>query len=383
MLNVGPHHPSTHGVLRVIVELDGETIVDLTPDVGFLHTGIEKTAEDKLYTHALTLTDRTDYLSNMHNNLGFSMACERIAEIAVPERAVVARVILCELQRIASHLVWLAAFGIDLGAVTVFLYGLRDRELILDIFEACSGVRMMTSYIRPGGLTHELPDGFEEMVAGAVDAIEARLPDYDNLLTNNPIFQQRTKGIGVIGAQELLSFGVTGPTLRASGFDWDLRKHMPYCGYEDYDFEVPTAQEGDTYARFVVRMEEMRQSIRIVRQGLKRLPDGPVVSDDRKFALPPREEIYESMESLIHHFLLVSKGFEPPKGEAYAAVESPRGELGYYLVSDGTGKPYRMHIRVPSFANLQALAPAVRGHLLSDLVAVMASFDLVMGDVDR
>jgi len=383
LLNVGPQHPSTHGVLRLIVELEGETIADLTPDCGFLHTGIEKTAEHKLYLHALTLTDRIDYLSNLHNNLAFSLACEKLADMHVPERAVAARVILCELQRLASHLLWLGAFGIDLGATTPLLYGFRDRELILDIFEACSGVRMMTSYIRPGGLARELPEGFEEMVAQAINAIESRLPDYDDLLTHNPIFQQRTRGIGVIGAQELLALGVTGPILRASGFEWDLRKHLPYCGYDQYDFEVPTRPEGDCYARFLVRLEEMRQSIRIIRQALGRLPAGPYRSDERKFVLPPREELYQSMESLLHHFLLVSKGFEPPPGEVYAAVESPRGELGYYLVSDGTGKPYRLHVRAPSFANLQALASMARGHLLADLMAIMASVDLIMGDVDR
>jgi len=382
-LNVGPQHPSTHGVLRLELELDGETVVKATPIIGYLHTGIEKTMEHKTYDRALTLTDRMDYLAPLSNNLGYCLAVEKLLGLEVPERAQVARVLLTELTRIGSHLVWLATHGLELGAMTVFLYCFREREDILDIFEMCSGVRMMTSYFRVGGLALDLPEGFEDAVEGIIETFPAHIDDYEGLLTQNPIWLQRTKDIGFISAQDAIALGLTGPSLRASGVLHDVRRACPYSGYETYDFDVPTRQNGDVYDRYVVRMAEMRQSLRIVEQALDALPDGPWRAEDPKVTPPPKQMIHQDMESLIHHFKLYTEGFSVPPGEVYVRIESPRGELGFYIVSDGSAKPYRVRVRAPSFANLQCLPKMAEGHLLADVIAVMASLDFVLGDSDR
>jgi NADH-quinone oxidoreductase subunit D len=383
LLNMGPQHPSTHGVLRLLLELDGERVVSCIPDVGFLHTGIEKNMEAKNYIKALVMTDRMDYLNNLGSNLAYCLAIERLAGLDVPRRAQVARVALVELTRIASHLVWLGTHAIDLAAMSVFLYCFREREMILDVFEMCSGARMMTSYIRPGGLWRDLPPGFEDAVRHLLRILPERIDQYDALLKENPLWLRRTRGIGVVGADEALRLGLTGPSLRASGVSFDLRRNVPYAGYEAYEFEVPTATEGDVYARYAVRVQEMRQSLRIVRQALDRLPTGPFVSDNRKFVPPPRSELGHSMEAVIHHFKLWTEGFNLPAGEVYLPVESPRGELGCFLVSDGGPRPVRVHFRAPSFANLQALPQLARGHFVADLVGIIGSIDIVLGDVDR
>jgi len=383
VLNMGPQHPSTHGVLRLLLELDGETIITCIPDLGFLHTGIEKTMESKRYEQALVLTDRMDYLNTMGNNLAFVLAVEKLVDLDVPPRAQVVRVIMTELQRIASHLVWLGTHALDLGAMSVFLYCFREREHILDIMEMCSGQRMMTAYFRPGGLWRDLPPGFDELVREFLRIFPKRIQQYEDLLTKNPLYVDRTKGISAISSEEALRMGVTGPPLRATGVPLDMRKEQPYSGYEQYDFDVPTASNGDVYDRYVVRMEEMRQSLRIVEQGLDRLPSGPFRSSNRKFVPPPRSEIGHSMEALIHHFKLWTEGFDAPKGAVYMPVESPRGILACYMVGDGGPKPYRVHFRTPSFANLQALPMMSEGHLVADLVAIISSMDPVLGDVDR
>ncbi len=385
VLNMGPQHPSTHGVLRLILELDGETVVRAIPDIGFLHTGVEKNMEAKTYLKALVMTDRLDYLNNMGNNLTYCLAIEKLMEIDVPERAQILRVLCCELQRIASHLVWLGTHCIDLAALSVLLYCFRDREKIMDIFELISGQRMMTSYIRPGGVWRDVPAGFEEAVTQFLEYLPSRLDDYERLLTHNPIFKSRTQDIGVISAEDALRWGMTGPSLRGSGVNFDVRRAMPYCGYETYEFDVPLQTGGDVYARYLCRMREFRESLKICRQALERLAKakGPVITNNRKVAPPPRSELATSMEALIHHFKLWTEGFSPPKGEVYAATESPRGELGVYLVSDDSPKPARVHYRCPSFANLQALNYLSEGHLVSDLVAIIGSIDIVLGDVDR
>lgn len=383
VVNIGPQHPSTHGVLRLVVELEGERIVRLEPVIGYLHTGVEKSFEHQRYTQGITLTDRLDYLSPQFNGLAFVMAAERLLEIDPPPRAQYARVILCELTRIASHLVWLGTHAIDIGAMSMLLYCLRERELVLDIHEMVSGARMMASYFRIGGLAQDLPDGFEEAVREFITLLPERMEDYETLLTENPIWLERTKGVGIINAEQALAHSVTGPILRAAGIPWDIRKVFPYSSYDHFDFDVPTQQEGDTYARYLVRMAEMRESLKIIAQALDRLPDGHVRVDDYKIAPPPKEEIYQSMEALIHHFKFWTEGVRIPAGEVYSCVESPRGELGVYMVSDGSAKPWRVHFRGPSFANLQALAPAAEGGLIADLVALVASLDPVLGDVDR
>lgn len=385
VLNMGPQHPSTHGVLRLIVELDGETVIRAIPDIGYLHTGIEKNMESKTYLKALVMTDRLDYLNNIGNNLTYCMAIEKLMEVQVPERAQVIRVLMAELQRIASHLVWLGTHSIDLAAMSVLLYCFRDREQIMDIFEMVSGQRMMTSYIRPGGLWRDVPAGFEDTVSSFLDYLPAKLDDYERLLTNNPIFKQRTQGIGYISAEDAVKWGMSGSSLRGSGVNYDVRKAMPYSGYEQYEFDVPLETEGDVYARFRVRMREFRESIKICRQALERLAKtkGPVITGDRKVAPPPRSELGTSMEALIHHFKLWTEGFSAPKGEVYVATESPRGELGVYLVGDGGPKPYRVHFRQPSFANLQSLTFLSENHMVADLVAIIGSIDIVLGDVDR
>ncbi|MEZ0397160.1 MAG: NADH dehydrogenase (quinone) subunit D [Anaerolineales bacterium] len=383
LLNMGPQHPSTHGVLRLLLELDGETVVNCIPDIGFLHTGIEKNMEAKTYQKAEVMTDRLDYLNTVGNNLAYCMAVEKLLDLDVPPRAQAIRVILAELQRIASHLVWLGTAALDVAAMSTFLYCFREREDILDILELVSGQRMMTTYIRPGGLWRDVPVEFEAAVRAFLKMFPKRIEQYEALLTRNPLFLDRTLGIGKISGEDALNLGMTGPGLRASGVNWDLRKARPYCGYEQYEFEVPTRTEGDVYARYLVRVQEMRESLKIVEQALNKLPLGPVRSNNRKYVPPPRSEIGVSMEALIHHFKLWTEGFNAPKGYVYSAVESPRGELGVYLESDGGPKPYRVHWRTPSFDNLQALPLMTKGHLIADLVAIIGSIDIVLGDVDR
>jgi NADH-quinone oxidoreductase subunit D len=383
LLNMGPQHPSTHGVLRLLLELEGETVINCIPDIGFLHTGIEKNMEAKTYLKAEVMTDRMDYMNNIGNNLVYCLAIEKLAELDVPPRAQGVRVILAELQRIASHLVWLGTHALDLAAMSVFLYCFREREMILDIFEMCSGQRMMTTYIRPGGLWRDTPVEFEEAVRQFLKILPARIDQYEAMLTKNPIFMDRTKKIGVISAEDAVKWGLTGPALRGSGLPFDLRKTAPYSGYEQYAFDVPVETGGDVYARYQVRMEEMRQSVRIAQQALDQLPYGPVRSENRKYVPPPRSELSTSMEAVIHHFKLWTEGFTLPEGAVYAPVESPRGELGCYLESNGGPKPYRVHFRTPSFVHLQALPLLSKGHLVADLVAIIGSIDIVLGDSDR
>lgn len=383
LLNMGPQHPSTHGVLRLLLELDGEEIVNCIPDIGFLHTGIEKNMEAKTYLKAEVMSDRLDYLNNMGNNLAYCLAVEKLCDLDVPPRAQAIRVILTELQRIASHLVWLGTSCLDLAAMSVFLYCFREREAILDIYEMVSGQRMMTTYIRPGGLWRDVPVEFEAAVRDFIKIFPSRIMEYEAIVTKNPIFLDRVKGLGILPPEVALNNAVTGPMLRGSGVAHDLRKAQPYSGYELYDFDIPTSNDCDTYGRYLVRMEEMRQSIRIVEQALNKLPMGPVRSNNRKYMTPPRSEIGVSMEALIHHFKLWTEGFTPPVGSVYVAVESPKGELGVYLESDGSPKPYRIHWRTPSFSNLAILPYLSKGHLVGDLIALIGTTDIVLGDVDR
>lgn len=382
-INMGPQHPSTHGVLRLVLDLEGETVTRCEPVIGYLHTGFEKTYEAKTYLQGVVLTDRMDYLAPLSNNLVYALATEKLLGIDVPERARVIRVLLAELTRINNHLVWLGTQALDLGAMSAFLYCFREREVLLDLFEMMSGARLMTSYIRPGGLMADLPDGWTAVADNFIRAFPARVDEYESLLTNNDIFRERTIGVGVISKERAYELDLTGPSLRACGIPWDLRKLAPYSGYETYDFEVPVLTGGDVYDRYLVRIAEMRESTKIARQALDRLPDGPVVTDNRKVAIPPRAELATSMEALIHHFKLVSEGFKPPVGEVYQCIESPKGEIGVYMISDGTGKPYRCHVRAPSFINLQSLGPMSVGGLVADLVAIIGSLDPVLGEVDR
>ncbi|MBI1794534.1 MAG: NADH-quinone oxidoreductase subunit D [Chloroflexi bacterium] len=383
MLNMGPQHPSTHGVLRLLLELDGEIVVNCIPDIGYLHTGVEKNMEAKTYQKAEVMSDRLDYMNPIGNNLAYVMAVEKLVDLDVPERAQALRVILTELQRISSHLVWLGTSALDIAAMSVFLYCFREREIILDIFELVSGQRMMTTYLRPGGVWRDVPVEFETAVRNFIKIFPKRIDEYESMLTNNPLFLDRVAGIGKLSREDALSFGATGPNLRASGVNWDLRKARPYCGYEQYDFSVPTHTRGDVFARYIVRVQELRESLKIVEQALDKLPLGPVHSENRKFVPPPRSEIGVSMESLIHHFKLWTEGFPAPKASVYSAVESPRGELGVYLEGDGGPKPYRIHWRTPSFENLEILPIMAKGHLVADLVAIIGSVDIVLGDIDR
>jgi len=383
LLNMGPQHPSTHGVLRLLLELDGEIVVNCIPDVGFLHTGVEKNMEAKTYVKAAVMTDRLDYLNTVGNNLAYCLAIEKLVDLDVPPRAQAVRVILTELQRIASHLVWLGTHALDLAAMSVFLYCFREREHILDILEMVGGQRMMATFIRPGGLWRDTPVEFDAAVRKFLDLFPARIDEYEALLTKNPLFIERTRNIGVLAKEDALRWGASGPILRASGVAYDLRKTRPYSGYDLYDFDIPSMTAGDTYARYMVRVEEMRQSVRIVRQALDKLHYGPVRSNNRKYVPPPRSEIGTSMEALIHHFKLWTEGFTPPVGAVYHAVESPRGELGVYLESDGSPKPYRVHWRTPSFVNMQVLPSLAKGRLVADLVALIGTIDIVLGDVDR
>jgi len=383
LLNMGPQHPATHGVLRLLLELDGEIVINCIPDIGFLHTGVEKNMEAKTYQKAEVMTDRLDYMNTVGNNLAYCMAVEKLVDLDVPPRAQAIRVILTELQRLASHLVWIGTHALDLAAMSMFMYAFREREIILDIFELVSGQRMMTTYIRPGGVWRDVPVEFEAAVRDFIKIFPKRIDEYEALLTNNPLLLDRLLGIGYLTKEAALSYGVTGPILRASGVDWDLRKKRPYMGYEQYDFVVPVRTEGDNYARYLVRVQEMRESLKIVEQALNKLPMGPVRSDNRKFVPPPRSEIGTSMEALIHHFKLWTEGFEAPKASIYSAVESPRGELGVYLEGDGGPKPYRIHMRTPSFENVGALPEMAKGHLVADLIAIIGSIDFVLGDIDR
>jgi NADH-quinone oxidoreductase subunit D len=383
LLNMGPQHPSTHGVLRLLLELDGETVISCIPDIGFLHTGIEKNMEAKSYEKAAVMTDRLDYLNNLGNNLAYCMAIEKLVDLDVPVRAQAIRVMMVELERLSSHLVWLATHALDLAAMSVFLYAFRERERILDLKEMVGGQRMMTTYFRPGGVWRDLPEEFTPTLRSLLDDFPRRIDEYESLLTRNPIFIERTRRIGVLSAETALQWGVTGPILRACGMPVDLRKSQPYSGYEQYDFDIPTAAEGDTYARYQVRMQEMHQSLRIIRQALEKLPSGPVRSSNRKFVPPPRSELSHSMEAVIHHFKLWTEGFNAPAASVYSAVESPRGELGVFLEGDGGPKPYRVYWRTPSFVNLQILPLLAKGHLVADLVALIGTIDVVLGDVDR
>ncbi len=362
-VNMGPQHPSTHGVLRVVLDLDGEKVVGARPDIGYLHTGIEKTIESKRYEAALTCTDRMDYLSPMSNNLVYCMAVEKILDCTVPERASWLRMLLVELQRLASHMVWLGTHALDLGAMSVFMYCFRDREIILDLFEMISGARMMASYIRIGGVESEVPDGFYEAVEAFLDSLPGKIDMYETLLTKNELWIERLKDVGVISAEQAINFGMTGPCLRGSGVQWDLRKDMPYLMYDQIAFNVPVGTRGDCYDRYMVRIQEMRQSYSICRQIMHNMPrSGPYRVNDRKIVPPPKEELAISMEAVIHHFKLSTEGLHPPVGDVYVSIESPRGEIGVYLVSDGSNQPYRCHVRGPSFYNLTALNHLCQGH---------------------
>jgi NADH-quinone oxidoreductase subunit D len=382
-LNMGPQHPSTHGVLRLVLELEGETVIKAGCDIGYLHTGIEKECEAKTYQQAVTLTDRTDYLCPLINNLCYCLAVEKLLEIEIPPGAQWMRVMLSELTRINSHLVWLGTHSLDLGAMTVFLYCFREREDLLRIFEMFSGQRMMTSYFRVGGLALEPPRGWQQVVGKFIEAFPSRLNEYEDLLTKNPIWLRRTQGVGHASLEDLIAHGVTGPMLRAAGLAWDMRKSEPYSSYEKFDFDVPTRTESDVYARYQVRIEEMRQSTRIVKQALEGMPPGPWTADAPHVVLPDREKMKTQMEALIYHFKIVTEGFRVPAGDVYQVVESPRGELGYYIVSDGTARPYRVFIHGPSFGNLQGLPKMVEGRLVADAIAALGSTDFVLGDVDR
>jgi NADH-quinone oxidoreductase subunit D len=383
VLNMGPQHPSTHGVLRLVLEIDGETIVRMMPEVGYLHTGIEKTCEAKFYQQVVPLTDRIDYLCPLTNNLTYCLAVEKLLGLEIPPKAQWMRVLMNELTRINSHLVWLGTHAMDLGAMTVFLYCFREREDIQRFFEMVSGQRMMTSYFRIGGLALEPPLGFFEKVKKFADRFPGNVDEYEGLLTGNPIFMMRTKGVGRLSMEDAIALGGTGPTLRGSGVDIDLRRDAPYTGYENFKFKVPVSTEGDVFARYVCRVQELRESIGIVQQALAGMPEGPVKADAPKVVLPDREKMKTQMEALIYHFKIITEGFSVPAGEVYQAVESPRGEMGYYIVSDGTAKPYRVHMRGPSYANLQTLAKMCEGQLIADVVAAIGSIDVVLGDIDR
>jgi NADH-quinone oxidoreductase subunit D len=383
ILNMGPQHPSTHGVLRLQIELEGEIIRRTKPIIGYLHTGMEKTGEQLNFSQGGTNVTRMDYLSPFHNELAYSLAVERLLGIEVPPRAAAIRVLVTELNRCSSHLVALATNGMDIGAVSMMIYGFREREQILAFFEKTTGLRMNHNYIRPGGVAADLPPGWKDDVAAIIEDLPKRIQQYDDLLENNPIWVGRTRGVGVISAEEAIAYGITGPTLRSAGVDWDIRKAFPYSGIEQYEFDVPVGEHGDVYDRYRIRVVEIEQSLRIVEQVMDSMPKGDYRVDDRKVTPPPRARIDESMEALIHHFKLFTEGYKVPAGETYVAVESPRGELGCYLVSDGGANPYRMHTRAPSFSNLQALPITMADSLMADTVATIASLDPVMGDVDR
>ena len=382
-LNMGPQHPSTHGVLRIVLELEGETIISAMPDIGFLHTGIEKECEQKTWAQVVTLTDRVDYLSNLANNLVYALSVEKLLQLEIPPRAQWLRVMMAELSRLNSHLVWLGTHALDIGAMSMFFYCFREREDILRILEMFSGQRMMTSYIRIGGVALEAPRGWQQVVGKFIRAFPSKVDEYEDLLDSNPIWTRRTKGVGFISLEDMLDQGVTGPMIRAAGVPMDLRKTEPYSSYEKFDFKVATRTENDVYARYRVRLEEMRQSARIITQALEGMPEGPYTADAPHVVLPEREKMKTQMEALIYHFKIVTEGFRVPAGEVFQCVESPRGEIGYYIVSDGTSKPYRVHMRTPSFGNLQALPTLLKDILLADSIAALGSMDFVLGDTDR
>jgi NADH-quinone oxidoreductase subunit D len=383
IINMGPQHPATHGVLRLHIELDGETIRRVKPIIGYLHTGMEKTAEALTFMQGSTNVTRMDYLSPLHNELCYSLAVEKLLDVDVPERASAIRILMTELNRIASHQLWAATTGLDIGALSMMIYGWREREEVLGFFEKTTGLRMNHNYIRPGGVAADLPAGWRDDIEHIIERTEAGLAEYETLLMDNPILLDRTKGIGILTRDECLAFGVTGPLARSAGIEYDVRKAFPYSGIEQYDFDVPVTDNGDVYDRFVIRFEEIRQSIRIVRQVMNSMPGGDWRTEDRKVTPPPRARIDESMEALIHHFKIFTEGFKVPAGETYQAVESARGELGMYLVSSGRAKPWRLHVRGPSFANVQALPMMLTDSLIADVIAALASADPVMGDVDR
>jgi NADH-quinone oxidoreductase subunit D len=383
ILNMGPQHPATHGVLRLHIELEGETVRRVKPIIGYLHTGMEKTAETLPYISGGTNVTRMDYLAPLHNELCYSLAVEQLLGVEIPPRAQAIRVLMTELNRISSHLVWVGTFGIDIGAISMMLYGFREREAVLAFFEKVTGLRMNHNYIRPGGVAADLTEGWEDDVEGIIDTVRAGLDDYQDLLNGNPIFLDRTQGVGVITPAEAHQYGVTGPIARAAGVNFDLRKAFPYSGIEQYEFDVPLGKHGDVFDRYLVRMEEIRQSIRIVEQVMETMPAGDYRTDDRKITPPPRKRIDESMEALIHHFKLFTEGFKAPAGDVYQAIESPRGELGMYLVSKGGAKPWRLHVRTPSFATVQSLPVMMTDLLIADVIATLASLDPVLGDVDR
>ena len=382
-LNMGPQHPSTHGVFRVVLEMDGELVDSAEPHIGFLHTGIEKTSEAKRYVHVIPMTDRLDYLSPPGNNLAFCLTVEKLLQTDVPARANYLRIIMCELARMASHLVWLATHALDIGAMTVFLYCWREREMILDLNEEISGVRMMTSYIRLGGVAQDSTPGWLQSVRKFIEYFPAKIDEYERLLTRNPIWMDRTQNIGVMSREEAINWSMSGPVLRASGVKWDLRKQRPYSGYENFEFEVPIGKNGDIYDRYLVRVAELRESREIVKQALKKLPEGPYKVDDNKISLPNRKTLKSSMEALIHHFKLVSEGVSVPKGETYVPVEGPRGEVGFYIVSDGSNVPSRVKLRAPSFMAIPGMCKMMEGCFIADVVGIIGSIDIVMGEVDR
>ncbi len=383
VLNMGPQHPSTHGVLRLVIEVDGETVVSLAPDIGYLHTGIEKTCEAKFYQQVVPLTDRIDYLAPMCNNLAYSLAVEKLLQLEIPDRAQWLRVLFNELMRLNSHLVWLGTHALDLGALTMFLYCFREREELMRIFEAVSGQRMMTSYIRVGGVSLEPPIGLFKQIRQFLEGFPSKIDQYEGMLQNNPIWMSRLKGIGYISGEDALALGVTGPPMRASGIDFDLRRDMPYSSYEKFQFKVAVSDQGDVWARYLVRMQEMRESTKICLQALEGMPEGRITADAPKIILPDREQMKTQMESLIHHFKIVTEGFQVPAGEVMASIEAPHGMMSYYVVSDGTAKPYRVHMRNADFANLQALETMCKGRLIADVVAVIGSLDIVLGAIDR
>ncbi|MBE0576646.1 MAG: NADH dehydrogenase (quinone) subunit D [Desulfuromonadales bacterium] len=384
-INMGPQHPSTHGVLQLVLELDGEIVRKATPHIGFLHRGVEKLAEHRTYHQVLPLTDRLDYLAPMHNNLGYVLAVEKLLGItdAIPERAQVVRVLLAELTRIKSHLVWLACHALDIGAMTVFIYCFREREHIMNIYEKISGARMTSNYFRVGGLSADLPAGLEQEIRTFVNDMPGHIKTYEGLLTGNKIWQKRIQGVGVISAEDAIDLGVTGPSLRGSGVDWDLRRDQPYSGYENYDFNVIVEDGCDTWARYHARLKEMHESCKIIHQALDKLKPGPILADAPKIVLPPKQDVVNTIEGLIHHFKIITEGFKPEVGEVYVGVENPKGEVGFYLVSDGSPRPYRMKIRPASFINLQALPKMCEGSMIADVVAVIGTLDIVLGEIDR
>ncbi len=382
-LNLGPHHPSTHGVFRAVVELDGEIVVNITPYLGYLHRGFEKTCENKRYHQVIPLTERCDYMGASSNSLAYCLCVEKIIDVEAPERAQAIRIIMAELSRIFSHLFWLGTHAHDVGAMTPLFYALREREDIMNLFELVAGGRLMPNYLRIGGLNKDLEVGFLERLKKFTETFDQRVDDYETLLTKNAIYIDRTKGIGILPLEDAIRLGASGPMVRASGLAWDIRKSNPYCGYEQYDFDVPVETGCDVYSRYLVRVQEMRQSNRILKQVIRKLPDGPIIARKAGTIFPPQEEIYTRMESLIHHFMLVVEGMKPPVGEYYQCIESPRGELGCYIISDGSANPLRLKWRAPAFVNLESLALMSKGRFFADLIAILSSIDIVLAEVDR